>query len=207
MVEQVERFEGANMEVNGNHQWRYVYMVLLIIAMLLLVACASKKTAIVEDVATHTEQVDTTAVVAVHTAVIDTAWWNSGTYTHTIITFEPDTMPAQSVSECNVVNIGGVNVATHHPTRINRIESTIINRNTGGRVNVERRDSTSEIHASNGMANMTKNKQVVKTPVHVVRPWVVVALLILAILLAVLYKRFGVFAFIRRVIGRVRNFI
>lgn len=197
-----------------------------IIAVFLLVGCSTAKKVVTEtDTEIHTAKTDTTASVDVHTAVIDTAWWDSGTYTHTIITFEPDTMMTQAMTDSshtnanvmrpdmnrptNVVSVGGINIETSSPVKIHRIETTTIAKQSAGQQHVEKRDSTEQVQKTTDVANVEEHKQVQKTPVRVIRPWMVYVglLLIAAIAVAVWYKRTTGKSLLRTILSFVRKLI
>lgn len=201
---------------------------ILLACAVIMTACAMHKDIVKEsDVVIHTERQDSDVTTSTNVSVIDTAWWDVGTYIHTIITFEPDTMPAECHSEHNSecgadsaqdserkpesgthVTIGGMKIDLPGASRIKSIDNTEISRDTGGHGKKETRDSVSNVATTNEVADVQEHKQERQTPVHVVRPWKVYAWMaaIIAILALLLWKRSKLVDWIRKFIAMVHAF-
>ena len=199
MAKQIKRFKTA--------MKRLLYLILYA---LLLVGCATKKVTTTEETSMRTQYTDTSAVIAITNHIVDTTWYAGETYTRTIITFEPDTLssqrPESSVGAVGIIDICGIKIAGHRGN-IKSIDQTTIERNAGGRVNISQRDSMSEVRSTHNATSTDRRKQIVKKPTFTIRTWVMAALIVIATLLIVLFKRFSVLSFVSRFANYIRNLI
>ena len=182
----------------------------LILYALLLIGCATKKVTTTEETSMRTQYTDTSAVIAITNHIVDTTWYAGETYTRTIITFEPDTLSSQrpetSVGAVGIIDVCGIRIAGHKGN-IKSIDQTTIERNTAGRVNISQRDSMSEVRSTHNATSSDRRKKIVKNPTFTIRTWVMAALIVIATLLTVLFKRFSVLSFIPRFANYIRNLI
>lgn len=183
-------------------------ILLFIILSCVMVSCATTRKAKREtDEMSYMERTDSQAATNVHTTRIDTSWFDSGTMTHTIITFEPDTMPAAADADTHV-NVGGVDIKLPNTSRIKSIENTTISHDTGGQLVTTDSDSTATQTQSHDVAMEQKHeREQVTTKRTIPFRLYVYASIVLGILVFVLLKRHRIADFIRRVIQFARTMI
>lgn len=190
------------------------HSLIIIVCAFLFMACATSRKTERDSVVSIETAVDSVAdSVHVTDIAIDTAWWNNSTWTHTRITFEPDTLATQANADSvpNVVpsiTIDGVTIPAGY-VRVKTIEMTKATNEQGKQGVTERHDSVAVQSSMTATGNIQEQEHEKTTPVRVVSTWKIyaIALAIVAVLFMVVLKRQTIASYAKRVWSFIRMFI